>query len=203
MLLIMVLSTTASAAQQAVVLSAWVERALYCKQSNNQPVFQLFVGFTYENTGNRPLIIPRFGILAGYEAVEHRQEKILRNEVSFKELEIVSQEIWKGSFPDPGWFVVVPPGQAFRAGTRIQVLPVFHKPEDGSSLHPAGQYSIRLAMDHGARRAEKLPDSEHWRDIGLLLRESIDATVITIQVPSAEPSIACPEPPLLTVHRLK
>ena len=76
MLLIVALSTTASVAQHSVVLSAWVERALYCRQSNNQHVFQLLIGFTYENTGKRPLIIPRFGVLAGYEAVEQRQGKI-------------------------------------------------------------------------------------------------------------------------------
>jgi hypothetical protein len=197
--LCLVIFARISVSEQTVILQTWVERALYCKQSNNQSVFQLLLGFTYQNDDRMPVIIPRFGVVAGYTAEEYLGGKTsLKADSVFGELEMISPEIWSGSVPDSNHFVVLRPGEKYRAGTRLLILSVVDDGKKVPGLLPAGQYSLRIAMDHGRGRTTRSPDvDEKWRDVGGLLIDNIQGSAVNIQVPAAAPSITCPEPPVI------
>lgn len=143
--------------QKSVLLTPWVERALYCRQSDGGSVFQLVAGITYTNVSARPVIVPLFAVVSGYRVEKRDGAKVLKSKANFTEMDVVSPDAWSGSTPNPELFRVLQPGQVLRTGSRTEVLRVSDGTADTkSAVYPAGQYSVYLEMDHGTRTA-KLP----------------------------------------------
>jgi hypothetical protein len=191
-----------ASAQESVLITPWVQKAVYCRQRDGASVFQLFVGLSFANVGSRPVIIPRFAAVSRYRVEDESGREVLRSPTLFMEMDSVSKKLWAAPRPDPTNFTVVPPGQASHAGVRFEVFPVVSIETRGRGLSRSRQYLVYLQLDHGPRHPEnRAIPSEQWSEIGRWITGKIEATPVRIQIPGGSPTDACSEPPTITISR--
>lgn len=195
-------AATSAVAADLATISAWVQKAEYCRQHDGSAVFQLTVGLTYTNPGARSLIVPRLSAVSGYRIVGQGRAEVARSEITFTEDDAVSYAVWEGATPDPKLFDILMPGQTSRFGERFLVLGLSGPGAGKRGLSAPGEYSIYLELDHGPRfpkGREVMP--EKWRELGLLLTKRVEASMINFQIPPRDPVTVCSEPPFLSKRR--
>src|SRR5258706_8251689 len=123
----------------------------YCQQRDGRKLLWLTLGFTYENHGTRPLILPIFSRLSAVRISTDRAT-IVQGRYKWKAGAGISQEIYATSMPSLKMFYIVQPGKSQQS---VEHLHAFVIASSGSrakrGIVRPGKYDMRIDVNLGLR----------------------------------------------------